>query len=546
MAAPPVYSIANGGEITSCESLKSNFKYPDTEITAVQNMPQGAAKLGQVSLPAHCQVSGNMYQRTGEDGTPYQIGFEMRLPNTWNGRFYYQANGGLDGAVVSAFGALGGGPITGALMQGFAVISSDAGHTVKQNNSFGLDPQARLDYGYQAVQKLTPMAKKMIVSAYGQAAKKSYIGGCSNGGRHTMVAAARIGDQYDGYLIGAPGYRLPLASLTQVWTAQQFNALATPGAATRNPFNPGATIPDLSSGFTPQERLLVRNAILNKCDGLSGVKDGIVSDYLACQKRFNLASDVNTCEGARDGSCLTEQQKNEISKIMEGPKTKDGRAMYAAFPFDAGISGKNWALWKQQFSLVLDPVALGSVFMTPPERVEPLDANIDHIYAAIASSDAHYSTSSLKCMVPPGQDDPEYTTTLRRNGAKLLLYHGTSDPVFSVDDTRAWVDRVTAINGSETAGFVRFFPVPEMNHCNGGPAADQFDLLTPLVQWVEQGKAPDAIVATARGASNAGGANTELPQDWPEHRERVLCAYPQTAHYVGTGSSEKASNFVCR
>ena len=38
-----------------------------------------------------------------------------------------------------------------------------------------------------------------------------------------------------------------------------------------------------------------------------------------------------------------------------------------------------------------------------------------------------------------------------------------------------------------------------MGHCNGGPAADQFDMLTPLVNWVEKGRAPDTVIATARG-----------------------------------------------
>lgn len=125
-----------------------------------------------------------MHERKGGDGRDYAIAFEMRLPLAWNGRFYYQGNGGLDGAVVPALGALGGGPLTGALAQGFAVISSDAGHTGPQTPFFGLEAQARLDYGYQAVAKLTPMAKALIAAAYGRGPDRSYIGGCSNGGRH--------------------------------------------------------------------------------------------------------------------------------------------------------------------------------------------------------------------------------------------------------------------------------------------------------------------------------------------------------------------------
>ena len=144
------------------------------------------------------------------DGKSYAIGFEMRLPDAWNGRFFYQANGGTDGSVVTASGGFGGGPATSPLAQGFAVISSDAGHNAAQNPTFGIDPQARLDYGYQAVAKLTPMAKAVIQTAYGKGPDRSYFGGCSNGGRHTLVAASRYADQYDGFLVGDPGLRLPL------------------------------------------------------------------------------------------------------------------------------------------------------------------------------------------------------------------------------------------------------------------------------------------------------------------------------------------------
>jgi feruloyl esterase len=162
-----------------------------------------------------------MHKRKTADDKTYAIGFEMRLPRAWNGRFYYQANGGLDGAVVPAQGATGGGPLTSALAQGFAVMSSDAGHTGAQTTRFGFDVQARLDYGYQAVGKLTPMAKALAQAAYGKAPERSYIGGCSNGGRHAMVAAARYPHLYDGYLVGAPGFNLPKAALANLWDVRR-------------------------------------------------------------------------------------------------------------------------------------------------------------------------------------------------------------------------------------------------------------------------------------------------------------------------------------
>jgi feruloyl esterase len=85
-----------------------------------------------------------------------------------------------------------------------------------------------------------------------------------------------------------------------------------------------------------------------------------------------------------------------------------------------------------------------------------------------------------------------------------------------------------------------------MGHCSGGPATDQFDLLTPLVQWVEQGTVPERIVASARGAGNPGGVNNELPSDWAADRTRPLCPYPQVARYRGSGDLDRADSFVCQ
>jgi len=150
----------------TCEELMPKLSVlPNTKITSVKSVAAGEIKVGGNAVGEHCLVAGSMFDRIGEpEGTPYAIGFEMRLPKDWNGRFWYQGNGGIDGSVQPALGNLGGGPVTNALLQGFAVISSDAGHDNRKTRGpgFGLDPQARLDYGYQAVGKLTPMAKELI------------------------------------------------------------------------------------------------------------------------------------------------------------------------------------------------------------------------------------------------------------------------------------------------------------------------------------------------------------------------------------------------
>lgn len=542
----PVLGASRGATLQTCEGLLAGFRHEQTQIDAVTPVAEGALKQGAQAMPAHCLVTGQMHKRKGSDGRDYAIGFEMRLPLAWNGRFFYQGNGGLDGNVQPALGALGGGPLTGALFQGFAVISSDAGHTGAQTPYFGLEPQARLDYGYQAVAKLTPMAKEVIRTAYGKGPDRSYIGGCSNGGRHAMVAAARLGEQYDGYLIGAPGYRLPRAALAQLWAAQQFSTLATPGATAPHPLAPQGRIPDLSSAFTPQERQTVAQALLAQCDALDGAGDGLVQDVQACQARFNLQTDVATCSGERTGQCLSAAQKQVLGNLFGGARSSSGQPLYAPFPYDSGLVGANWVTWKFVNSLALDPLSVGTVFSVPPGRVDPLKEDLGARLALLQASDETYKESGLSLMTPPGHERPANLAPLRARGAKMVLYHGVSDAVFSADDTRQWIEALGQALGGPTGDFARYFPVPGMNHCSGGPATDQFDLLAPLVQWVEQGVPPQAVQASARGTGNPGGVNPELPPDWSAARSRPLCAYPTVARYKGEGSLEEAGSFVCQ
>ncbi len=383
----------------------------------------------------------------------------------------------------------GGFAATNALALGFAVISSDAGHSGTQNPTFGIDPQARLDYGYQAAATLTPMAKAAIKTAYGKAPDRSYFGGCSNGGRHTLVAAAREPDQYDGYLVGDPGFRLPLAAVANIVAAQGYASVAS-------------TLGDVSTGFTVAERKTVVAAVLAKCDALDGATDGLVQDTAACKTAFDLARDVPTCTGARDGSCLTAAQKTVIGRRFGGETNGVGNVFYSSWPYDAGIGGSNTVFWSYTAPLALDSGAVGLIWEVPPENPTgfngpafALAANVDAMLAKIQATSATYPESAFAFMIPPHPSD---LGILKNRGAKMRVYHGTSDPIFSSDDTTAWYESLRAANGGDASNFARFYRVPGMTHCSAGPATDQFDMLTPLVAWVEQGIPPESVVATAR------------------------------------------------
>ncbi|VTU36713.1 tannase/feruloyl esterase family alpha/beta hydrolase [Variovorax sp. PBL-E5] len=542
-AALPQLAPARPGALLSCTDLAAKAALPGTVYTAVSQVPAGAIAVGSASMqaPAHCLVQGRMNERVSPvDGNTYAIGFEMRLPLAWNGRFFYQANGGLDGVVVPALGGIGGGgPASSALQMGFAVISADAGHAGALGPRFGLDPQARLDYGYNAVAQLTPMAKNLIAKAYGRGPDRSYFGGCSNGGRHAMVAAARSADQYDGILAGDPGYNLPRAAVAQLYGAQQYAKVASA--------NTPAGLPDLQTAFTPAEMRLVADRVLAKCDALDGLADGIVADVKACRTRFHIETDVPTCVGARDGRCLSAPQKSALAHVFDGARNSAGQPIYSSFPFDAGVAGSNWRDWKFVSPPTRDAGAVGFIFTTPPLDKRPgglpfaLGFDMDRDAPLIDAASGLYRESAMAFMAPPAAAN---LATLRDRGAKMMVYHGTSDPVFSSDDTAAWYERLQTANGGDASAFARYFPVPGMNHCAGGPATDQFDMLSALVAWVEQGQAPQTVIARARGPGSAI-VNAEVPADWSPHRTRPLCPYPRVAVYTG-GDPESAASFACR
>ncbi|MAP20856.1 MAG: tannase/feruloyl esterase family alpha/beta hydrolase [Alteromonadaceae bacterium] len=539
----PQLSPATAANLSgNCNDLAASMSaLANTTITSSSEVAAGELMVAGNDIPAHCLVTGSMFERVSDiDGNVYAIRFEMRLPLNWNGRFYHQGNGGIDGSVVTAVGDAGPGNLSNALYQGFAVLSSDAGHSGALGPAFGVDPIARLDYGYKAVEKLTPMAKELISIAYGKGPDRSYFGGCSNGGRHTFNTFARMPDEYDGYLAGAPGFRLPYAAIANIFGAQRYLSVATDPS-------------DISTGFTAEERNMVATAALVKCDDLDGINDGLIGDVEACQSVFSL-DDVPSCSSERDGTCLSSQQKEALSPIFSGAITASGEAFYAPFPFDTGIASPDYNFWDFFAPLVLDSGGVGLIWGVPvadpatfngPEFA--LTGSIDDMLTSIESTDDIYTEAASSFMIPP--NNAEALSAVRDRGAKIMVYHGVSDAIFSALDTINWYNNLTANHNDDASDFARLYLMPGMGHCSGGAAVDQVDLLTPLVAWVESGIEPEGLVATARGAGNPGGENPAIPASWAADRTRPLCAYPTVARYnadAGNGDVESAESFSCQ
>jgi feruloyl esterase len=529
VATPPV-QMACASVSTAAVNLSGL-----TVASAVSNAASGAAGSAS-SYPAHCQVKGAVNQRTGVDGKSYAIGYDIRLPATgWNGKFFYAGDSGLDGAISDPLGTSALGGKTNALSLGYAVASSDGGHIDGAgglDGSFGLDPQARADYGYNALGTLTPLAKKIVTQFYGVAPSRAYYTGCSKGGQSGLMAASRFADQFDGIIAGNPGMDLPKATIAQIYDTQQF---ATVNA-------------NIANAFAAKDLALVASQILAKCDALDGAADGIVNDQTGCKTAFNFSTDVPQCATGvtPDGTCLSAVQKTALAAVYAGPKTSAGDGLYADWAWDPGLVGGGWAFWKTFLNPNLGAIAMGNVWATPPVApIAPLSAaatsywqnfKMDTAYNAIYGTNATFPQSAMDFM---GMPDPLNLPALKAKG-KLLVYHGTADPVFSSNHTASWYSRLQAKDAA-AASYARLFLIPGMTHCGGGPATDSFDAFTPLVEWVEKGSAPDTILATV------GAGNADKPAAWSSTRSRPLCAYPKHAVLKsGATDLESAASFVCQ
>jgi len=456
-----------------------------------------------VAVPSYCRTDGVIDQRTGVDGKPYGIGFAIALPDNWNGRFLFQGGGGLNGFVGDPYGATAAGTVP-ALARGFAVVATDTGHKgMVFDASFMKDQQAGLDFDYVAIGRVAVLAKQIIAKYYGQPAKRSYYAGCSTGGREGMVMSQRYPTYFDGIVSGAPAMNTGFSNIGLSWAMRAFADIA-PKDADGNP--------DPSKVFSSGDKKLLVDAILNACDDKDGLKDGMIFNRKACQ--FDPA--VLKCKGAKGEGCLSAEQVGALQRAFGGPKDSAGNPVYAPFPYDADmvveLQGPGLS-----FLPTPGPSVLGNV-------LPPANLTVDQQAARVRASANQILT-----------DTTTWTnlSTFSGHGGKLLFYHGTSDPWFSYLDTLGYYERMSRDNGGReiVENWSRFYLVPGMSHCGGGPATlDQFDLLTAVVDWVEKGAAPDSVKATGRAFPG---------------RSRPLCAYPKYARYKGQGDPQDASSFVC-
>ncbi len=474
--------------VTLAEAIRQpGFVVPSTEGN--QNGPV-------IVQAAFCRVAGVVDPA---------IRFEVWMPlENWNGRFQGLGLGALLGAIQYQ-------PMAQSVARGYAVASTDTGHqsgggdakwTVGPN---GLNEGLVADWAHRGIHEMTAKSKSIVGSFYGNAPRYSYFTGCSSGGHQALTEAQRYPEDYNGILAGAPA---------NYWTHLMAGQMAY-GLHTR--VDPAT---DLEK---PLDKLpLIHDAVLAACDAQDGVKDGVIENPLACNfKPASLA-----CKGADSASCLTAPQVNALEKIYGDAQTKEGRKI---FPGLAPGSEPAWPRMSAGQVGFAENFYRYFVFQDTAWSYKTLDLARD-----VAAADQRIASivNSTNADLSP----------FRARGGKLIQYHGWADWGISPYNSINYYQSVVATtNGGhpesvflpETQKFYRLFMVPGMEHCRGGPGPDTFDGLGALERWVEQGIAPEQIVAS----KIVEGKTT---------RSRPLCPYPAVAKYKGAGSTDEAASFECK
>ena len=488
LACSPAFAASNCEQLTKLTTTTSEITLAELVQSGIFTPPKGKPFTG---LPTFCRVAATLHPSSDS-----AVRIELWMPETnWSGRLEGTGNGGFAGNL--AYGALAAG-----VKQGNAVVNTDMGMATPPGQDatvFINRPERWKDWGYQSTHEMTVEAKRLVAAFYKRPATHNYFVGCSTGGQQAWMEAQRYPDDYDGIVGGAPAN-----NRTGVHESILWNFVST--ERTPEDHIPTAKVRPLA------------NAVMNACDRLDGVADGIISDPPKCS--FDPVS--LACSGPDNDSCLTPQQVATVRRLYAGPvNERTGQQIYPGMPKGSELG------WNR-----LGPDSNGQPPFAP-------------IFAWVFGRDWNWHSFDFDRSV--SSVDQKLSTDLnatslnldafRKRGGKLLIYHGWSDWLVVPDESIRYRNRVAShYSGQNLDDFYRLFMVPGMNHCGGGVGPDHFNALSAVVDWVEKGHSPDRIIASQFPESGDSG---------PPLRTRPLCPYPQVAHYGGHGSIDDAANFSC-
>jgi hypothetical protein len=490
-----------------------------------------------LATPEYCEVKGHI---SPVDPTAPPINFQVNLPSNWNHKAAQMGGSGLNGSIpVSLTTGMQWGPESippdapYALSRGFAVFGSDSGHQGGFGRGRGgdatspapdwtMNKEALTNFAYAQLKKTHDVAVELMRRRYGAAPRLTYFFGSSQGGREALMAVQRFPQDYDGVFVQVPVF------------PQLYWLTFDPLFRTKQQAGPG--------WIPPAKVSIIGREVLRQCDALDGISDGLVSNYMACNKKFDPATSPNAwsamrCEGGADSgeTCFSDDQIKSIQAVY-------GR-MKLPFPFykgwdsypgwtTGGESPMNWKALNAQPSDSTNVQWLKTVIADDPS-VTPLNFDLEKYRARIQELSALLDAQ-----------DPDLSAFRRRGGKLIWKVNSTdytADPRWSYD----YYDKIVATMGQRTVNsFIRFYVAIGIFHnrnvgrnpLTNAPVPNYIDFIGMLDDWVSKGKAP---------------ADTQVLVDMPTappftvRASFPMCRYPKYPKYSGHADPKQASSYVC-
>ncbi len=518
LATNPAYGLAGNPVITSATSTLVPAKVTPPVHAAYCNVQftyssRGGPEYGyDVGQSQHIKIGIGLPLNSVDGGT-----------GAWNGKLQNLGGGVCAGSVGST---------TSATDAGYVGTSTDTGHTQTENGArcnFGVIQSTHElnlgmidDFIYEGIHQQVEWGKAVANTYYGMAPTRNYWNGCSTGGRQGLALAQKYGDEFDGFIVGAPAIYWQEFRLSDSW----------PYLVVQD------TLTAIGKSVTDAQFSAATTAAIAACDvqGSDTVADSLISDPRACT--WSATNNICGKPGAPSPpNCLDADQAAAIDMIWDGPRNSHGNRIY--YPFDRGISLSNFLINLFPNFSTNQVLSYDHVDLTYP---------VDNLYlnpAAIAAAGfppnaiAYEDEATLSARTTGDYMETQDVNLdkVKKHGGKIIMWQGMADPLIRWRGSKDYYRRVATYYGHGKADFAglqswfRYYPAPGVGHCGGG-GPSPVNIFDVLVNWVENGVDPDTILAR----QNLGGGAT---------RTRPLCPFPTTAIYDGSGSTDDASNFYC-
>jgi feruloyl esterase len=470
--------------ICSCDSLR-NISIPNSIVESAVLDSAGTS----------CWVTLTMNHPPADDRV--KIFIALPLEN-WNGRFL-----GTGGS-----GYLGGAPnrLWRWVTQGFVAAGTNTGHdggsgSFALNNQGELNQQVILDNAYVGIHDMTSVGKTFTEAFYGKLPQYNYFVGYSTGGRQGLTEAQRYPDDYDGIFSACPAINWQRFIPALIW--------------------PQMVMLEANNFMSQAKLQAVMAAAITNCDGNDGVVDSVIDNPVSCKY------DPNALLGTKIGDeRFTESDVEVVRKIWQGARGRNGQFFWYGLTrgtaFNVLAKTRGNPVSGEPFGIGLDWL---KYFLIE-------DPKWDWRKLTRKEFDRLWRQSVKQYGEIYGPDDPDLRR-FRDRGGKMIITHGLADEIIAPEGTIDYYRRMQKKMGDKkTTMFTRLFLAPGVDHDFRGAGSAPMGEFQALVRWVEEGQAPDRLIAEKRDS------NRKLV------RTRPLFPYPAVAKYKGSGSTDEAENFM--